>query len=376
MAKGKYKIIDSDLHIVEPADLWQKYIDKPFLDRAPKGLQESDWDIRVEVLGEVFPRLWPTDPAVSKKDQAMLRRKYGDEIADGFTPKAQMMAMAKEGLDLAVLFPSRALWAIAVNDMDPRLSAAICRAYNNWLNDFIHACDPKRCFGVGMIPVHDPNEAAKEAKRVVKDLGFKGVFVRPNIYNGRAWHDPIYDPIWETCQELDVPVCFHEAIGTALPEVGADRFRTFATLHTVAHPFEQMMAAVSMAMGGVYTRFPRLRTAYLEANSSWVPFLLERMDSRYEWRGPVGELPQIKREPSYYFKRHAWTSVEADEKLAGVTAKIVGDDHLVVSTDFPHSDAHYPKAMKEFLELPLPAASKKKILWDNTLALYKIKQPK
>jgi predicted TIM-barrel fold metal-dependent hydrolase len=372
MAKGTYKIIDSDLHIVEPADLWQKYIEKPFLDRAPRGLSESDWDIRVEVMGQVFPRLWPTDPAIRTKEQAMLRRKYGEAIDAGFSAKAQMRAMAREGLDLAVFFPSRALWAIAVNDLDPKLSAAICRAYNNWLNDFIHACDPKRCFGAGMIPVHDPKEAATEARRVVKALGFKCVFVRPNIYNGRAWHDPVYDPLWQTCQELDVPVCFHEAIGTALPEAGIDRYRTFAMLHTVAHPFEQMMAAVSMVMGGVLAKYPKLRVAFLEANSSWVPFLLERMDSRFEWRGPLGEVPQIKKEPSYYFKRQAWTSVEADEALAANTVKIIGDDRLLISTDFPHSDAHYPKAMQEFLELPLTAASKRKILWDNQIAFYKI----
>ena len=48
----------------------------------------------------------------------------------------------------------------------------------------------------------------------------------------------------------------------------------------------------------------------------------------------------------------------------------VGDDNLVTTTDYPHGDSKYPKAMDRFLALPLGERSKKKILWDNALRLY------
>ena len=32
--KNGFKAMDSDMHVIEPCDLWQKYIDKKFLDRA------------------------------------------------------------------------------------------------------------------------------------------------------------------------------------------------------------------------------------------------------------------------------------------------------------------------------------------------------
>ncbi len=372
MAKGGYRVFDSDLHILEPADLWQRSIDRAYADRAPVGLAESPWDLRVRVLGETFPRLWPTDPAIAQKDQQALARRYGEEIDAGFDVPSQLRAMGKEGIDASVLFPSRALWANAIDGMDPKLSAAISRAYNNWLRDFIRAAQHRALFGAAMLPIHDVGEAVTEVRRAIRDLGFKAAFLRPNIYNGRPWHDRAYDPFWAACQELDIPVCFHEAIGTALPEVGIDRFRTFAMLHTVAHPMEQMMACVSVVMGGVLERFPRLRMAFLEANCGWAPFLAERMDGRYAWRGPVGECPEITREPSEYFKRQCWVSVECDEKTVGSVIEHLGDDRLVTSTDYPHSDARYPHAIETFLKLPLSGRSKRKILWDNTAALYRV----
>ena len=49
MAKNGFKIMDSDMHVVEPADLWQRYIDPAFKDRAPFGLSGHSRDLRVEV---------------------------------------------------------------------------------------------------------------------------------------------------------------------------------------------------------------------------------------------------------------------------------------------------------------------------------------
>ena len=51
MAKNGYKMIDAELHVMEPVDLWDKYIIDEFKDRAPKRLQEGKWDLRTMVEG-------------------------------------------------------------------------------------------------------------------------------------------------------------------------------------------------------------------------------------------------------------------------------------------------------------------------------------
>src|SRR5712692_5296782 len=55
MAKDGFKVMDSDMHIVEPIDLWERYIDPVFKDRAPRGLRRHPRDLGVQVGESIFP---------------------------------------------------------------------------------------------------------------------------------------------------------------------------------------------------------------------------------------------------------------------------------------------------------------------------------
>jgi hypothetical protein len=50
--------------------------------------------------------------------------------------------------------------------------------------------------------------------------------------------------------------------------------------------------------------------------------------------------------------------------------KRIGDDNVVISTDYPHADSHWPDAMNHFMALEMPSSSRRKILWDNCARLY------
>jgi len=132
---------------------------------------------------------------------------------------------------------------------------------------------------------------------------------------------------------------------------------------------EMMLATVSMIGGGVLERFPRLRVGFLEANCSWVPWLLWRLNGHYELSGRY-ESPELKLEPMEYFQRQCYVSIEADE----VTARFVEHcdliDNVVFSTDYPHEDSKYPYAIETFLTLPLTKRSRRRILWDNCARMY------
>ena len=130
-----------------------------------------------------------------------------------------------------------------------------------------------------------------------------------------------------------------------------------------------MYASVCMIMGGVLERFPGRRVAFLEANCSWVPYWLWRLDEHYEHREKRVK-HKLPRMPSEYFKDHCFVAVEADEHMGGWVAEQIGDDNIVFSTDFPHEDSRYPHAVETFLELPFREESKRKILWDNSARLY------
>ena len=55
MAKNGFQVMDSDMHIVEPADLWERYMEPAFKDRAPRGLRRHPRDLGVQVGESVFP---------------------------------------------------------------------------------------------------------------------------------------------------------------------------------------------------------------------------------------------------------------------------------------------------------------------------------
>lgn len=62
---------------------------------------------------------------------------------------SQLEGMDTEGIDVAaVLFPTRGLYALATDDLEPELAANIARAYNDWLADFC-APAPDRLIGCG-----------------------------------------------------------------------------------------------------------------------------------------------------------------------------------------------------------------------------------
>src|SRR5918998_6861698 len=182
----QHVIADSDLHVMEPPDLWPRYIDPAFAHAAPIGLAEIPRDMRVRVKNHTMLRLGPVRPLRVDGRKTGWREEHDSVYAHpesrGWDAGSQLDAMDAEGLDLAVLFPSRGLFvlgldsveAIGPDGLEPEFASAIARAYNDWLADFCaHA--PDRMFGAAMVAPHDVPGAVGEARRAVEELGFKAV---------------------------------------------------------------------------------------------------------------------------------------------------------------------------------------------------------
>jgi len=103
VAKNGFQLIDAEMHVIEPVDLWERYIDPEFAGRAPRRLDERRWDIRTIVEGEVMAAMPGGDwPALTDAEEKALAELYAEEIARNFDPESQVRAMDKEGLDLAI----------------------------------------------------------------------------------------------------------------------------------------------------------------------------------------------------------------------------------------------------------------------------------
>jgi predicted TIM-barrel fold metal-dependent hydrolase len=380
--KEGWLVADSDMHVMEPADLWQRYIDPLWAHAAPVGLNEIERDMRVRVKNAVLLRLGRTSarekgrPWRTDQDSAFAHAEERDWDA-----KSQVVAMDMEGIDSTVLFPSRGLFVLALQSaehigpdgLDPGLSSAIARAYNDWMFDFVSDTErSNRVFGSAMIAPHDVSAAVDELARNA-ERGFKAGFLVPGLVDNKPWHHPTYDPIWREAERLGVPICFHGGGTTYLkPDFAfSEHFDKLMLWHPFNQPLGIMFVVTCFTSGGILQRFPQLRVGLLEGNCSWAPFMMYRLDEHWEWTGKY-EAPDLQMAPSQYFLRNCFVSCEADEVVAKHYFEDFGDDNVVFSTDYPHADSKFPHATESFLGLPFEESTKRKILWDNYCKLYGI----
>jgi uncharacterized protein len=369
-----FKVIDADRHVLEPSDLYARYLPEKFRSRVR--VEGPNQTIRY-VDGE---RVSDSDqrPGREVKDYGYIfagnqrwRETFADALAAKFDPASNLRDMDREGADVSVLFPTLGLYIMWRDNLDPELSAAICRAYNTWLSEYC-SYDKRRLYGVALIPLQDPDRAVAELKYAREKLGLVGIFWRPNKLCGRTLSSPDYFPIYQTASDLGVVVCVHEGARTVLPQAGADRYSEFGR-HVACHPLEQMLACLNLCADGVLERFPKLKVAHLETGCGWVPFWLERMDEHWEHESH-GAAKTTREKPSFYFKRQCWVSCEAGEELAPTFVEHIGDDYLTIATDYPHSDCigKFPDLTVGALSanIKLSPESRRKILWDNPVKLY------
>lgn len=382
MAKNGFRVMDSDLHVIEPPNLFQDYLEPKWRHRAPTYERDTTTGIHCWMIdGKPCPPTFPTER--SKRRYLGLQAKKANQpehmaaAARNFDAVATLQGMDLEGVDLAVLYRSGGgMLPQAVDALEPEFAFAMARAYNDWLADFCSA-DPQRLKGAASIPLHDIDMALEETRRAVNELGFVAIFLHPEKVRGRLLYDPEVEPVWALAEELDVSVGIHgTSQGMSEEDFTLKYFHHPAggTLtHSLSFQVQVMTAMGGMIFSGILERHPALRVAFLESNCSWLPWWLYRMDDQWEKYGPTEEGDILSMPPSDYFKRNCWVSVDADEHVAWHVVKEIGDDNLVFSTDFPHPDSPFPHATDEFLGLDtLGEETKRKVLWDNCAKYYKL----
>jgi len=353
-----YQIIDADCHVLEPVDLWEKYLEPEFKSHAPSKLLTVDGEKIVNKISD----------DVNADGLKRISQNHMISVLKGFNADSQVRAVKQMGVDVAFLYTTIGVWLFAVDTMDAKLVGAFVRAYNNWLRDFCRY-DPQILRGVGVVNRHDPEEMVPELRRIA-EWGWKAVMVRPNPIKGRLLSDPAYEPFWSECERLDIAVSIHEATHARVPSTGADRFDTRFAMHACSHPMEHQMALLALIEGGVLERHPKLRIAFLESGCGWVPYWLWRLDREY--KDMAWEVKDnVKMKPSEYFRRQCFIAMEPSETYLPEVINYIGADNLLLGSDYPHMD-HEPTIVMDVVALEdrLSKKTVQKILWDNPARFY------
>ncbi len=317
--KESLRFVDCDMHVNEPPDLFVRYLDSKYHDRVTlstdrdglprrRGMIAID-GVPVGIDADLEQHRKPIrPPTVHNLSQPLSGSRMADSgkldfaIERDYDAAAQVIGMQLEGIDIAVLFPTVGLNLIARDGLDPQLSLALCIAYNNWIHEFCQH-SPDQLKFVAMLPLHDVNLACRELRRSVVELGAVGSFVRPNRINGRYWHSNYWNPLYQLHVELDVAMGFHEATGARYSHMnelyGENRFYR----HVASHWIEMQQALIAMTIAGVFEFYPTLRVGYLEAQNSWVPGVLTRIEWDYpQYRDT--HAPYLSLTPKEYFQRN------------------------------------------------------------------------
>lgn len=376
MARG-YEVIDADGHVLEPADLWLRYIEPEFRDRAPRIVVNDGAEIvalgEQEVTdngpGRRRVKIGATGAIGAREGTVSVWNRYAEGKPGGFDPHRRIPDMDGEGIDAAFLYPSLGLFLGAIADAE--LAAAVCRAYNRWLADYC-APYPERLFGVAMLPMLSIELAVRELRFAVRELGFRAAFVRPNPYGGRVLHDPANDALWREAVELNVAIGIHSGAESGQPTLAMDRFEgnRRAVRHCVAHTLEMMTAAASMIMCGPCDRFPQLRVGFLESGGGWMAGWLDRMDRHFDDVGMNDT--GLSTRPREIFRRQCFVSFEPVEKSLPLLADYIGADNILWATDYPHFDG-FTGAPQMIRAMELPPATLSKVLAGGAIRYYDLK---
>ena len=169
-----FKVIDADRHVLEPTDLFARYLPEKFRSRVEiKGPNQSYRLVDGEKISDADQLRDVTkqeDFGFTFGASKRWRETFADALAAKFDPASNVRDMDKEGVDFGVLFPTVGLYIMWRDNLDPELSAAICRAYNTWLSDYCDY-DRKRLNGVALDSAARPEARRRRIEIRQREIG-------------------------------------------------------------------------------------------------------------------------------------------------------------------------------------------------------------
>jgi predicted TIM-barrel fold metal-dependent hydrolase len=276
--------------------------------------------------------------------------------------------MAIDRIAAAALYPTFGLMIQGVTEREPAL--ALCRALNDWVAEYC-AHDPEHLVGVATLPMTSAEDALAEARRGVEELGFRGVWRRPEHFEPLPHlYDEAYEPLWSYLEAADVPFAIHPGMSGLIPfdQLQSHFGGYYAPLHAAHFVTEQMLALSTFVAYGILERHPQLRVAFLETGAVWAMSYVHRLDEHHELFG--FERGGLTMKPSDYFRRQCFVSVEEVEPGLPTMVRDFPES-VVFSSDYPHADGTFPGSTKDLLETTeLDDDAVRRVLRDNALRLY------
>jgi predicted TIM-barrel fold metal-dependent hydrolase len=355
---GGHQVIDVDTHLSEPHDLWTS--------RAPASLKSRVPQVKVKdgqrtwVIDEDRVIAYATNPtSVVLPDGSKVRgyEWFNFTLEDvhpaSWNVKERLAYMDSQGVYAQVVYPNVLGFGGQHGGLvDPALRLASTQIFNDAMADFQRESG-QRLFPMALMPWWDPALTVAEAERC-HAMGLRGININtdPQLHRGLSGDllpdlgSPFWNPVWETCSALDMPVNFHVGSTTAASaewfgnQGWASLGRELAGTMSSSMLYHQNARILgNLLLSGIAERYPGIKFVSVESGIGWVPNFLETIDYQFsEMTGSQG----LKRKPSEYFPTNYFATFWFERRNLSDMIRWIGVDNVMFETDFPHPTCLLP----------------------------------
>jgi predicted TIM-barrel fold metal-dependent hydrolase len=383
------RLISADSHVVESPDLWEKWLPKEHLPKAPKRVKDAEggdaWQYRPGTppvpLGLVTTYLGRTYDKFK-----WTGAKYGEVNAGAWHGATRVKEQDTDGVSAEVLYPSQRTMRHFMLDDDPAFHKAGIEAYNNWMAKEFMSADPKRLIGLAQMPNLGPEAMVGEMRRA-KSMGMRGVILSswPSGATSLSKEDDVF---WAEAERLGMPLSIHLSVASkAAPPQGGQVSTGMTQATGLLTSGQKTVAGYANAgldtmpliiaetiVSGMFDRFPRLKFISVEAGAGWIPYFLEQLDDRY-WRNRNWAEVELKMLPSDYFRRN-WSATFVLDFYGVKNRHAAGVRNIMWSTDYPHHICDWPYSRRNVEAMFAGVADDERddICWRNAARLYKLEE--
>lgn len=382
---GGRKVVDVDTHYSEPFDLWTKRAPAKYRSRVPQVVEVDGrpcWIIdETHSIG-----YGASSSSAIRKDgtRAELGGTSGISFADAhpscFDAKARVAVMDACGISAQIAYPNLlGFGSKSANEVDPEIRSISMQIYNDAMAE-LQEESSQRIFPMALVPWWDCQGMVEETRRA-HGMGLRGVTINPEPFehvgaDGRPLPDlgdRHWDPFWEVCQSLDMPVNFHIGASATSIDWGASRgwasappFVRTAVGGTLLF-FSNASTMGNLVFSGVLDRYPKLNFVSVESGLGWIPFAMETWDYQITQASF-----KLKRLPSEYVRSNIHSSFWYERDNLCRDIRKVGVDNVMFETDFPHPGGLWPIGDVASAFIGMEEIEIAKVLSGNAIRVYNL----
>jgi predicted TIM-barrel fold metal-dependent hydrolase len=371
-------IVSSDDHVLEPSHLFVGRVPEKFADAVPYMVEDEDGLPFWVVEGGHIPITIANGSSGRPPREWTNTAQRFDDFRPGVADSTLRLAdMDLNGVWASLCFPSL-VWGFAGRVFaamrDLQVGLACVRAYNDWMIEEWIGPHRDRYIPCQIPWLADPAIAAEHIEANAS-RGFRAVTLpeSPDRLGFPSIHSGAWDPFFRACEETGTVINLHVGSSGWVQRPSAD---SPVEVAVALFPVSGISAVVDWLYARVPLRFPGIKVALSEAGVSWVPMVLERLSHAYRYVDASGAWTPADPRPDDVVRRNFWFG-SIDDPSAFRMLDLIGDDHIMVESDYPHGDSTWPDTQRLLRSNlgHLDHRTIQKIAYGNAAALYRHAPP-